>query len=149
MKETFHDYCKQQIFRFAGRMGWPDPKEYPAAVKDLIDALEVRASRGSRELAKRIVDACVESGPYCPTVPDILRVGQEFREKEQTGPKYGFTGCEACNHSGWISVQRNGYDFSEPCVCRSNPKPMDSKTRNASGLQAAADWARKAAGERD
>lgn len=122
--ETFHEFCKKQVYRFAGRLGWVDPADNPEPVKDLIAALELRASKGSREMAKRIADVCVEApaDPYglvrCPTVADIIRVGQNLRDAEIGGPKYGFPGCDKCNHSGWVRVTRGGYDFSQACACR-------------------------------
>jgi hypothetical protein len=116
---TFHEFCKQQIFRFAGRLGWPDPKESPAAVKDLISALEFRGSRGSESTAKEIIDTLVEGSPYCPTVPDILRVGQELRARREGGWKPPtLPKCEECGDSGWRQVEKDGYDFATACPCR-------------------------------
>ncbi len=120
---TFHDYCKSQIKRFAGRMGWVDPKENSAPARDLVEALE-RGARGNSETAKRIVDTLIESTPgpdgrvYCATVPDILRAAAAINEQTSTGPRFGFAGCEKCNHSGWIAMEKNGYDYSAACACR-------------------------------
>jgi hypothetical protein len=125
--ETFHDYCKRQVLRLAGRIGWVDPKENPEPAKDLIATIEERLSKGSRDFAKRLVDACVESSNYCPTVADLCGVAAEIREHEAKPVKrpdgsvamgLGFAGCEACGYSGWRSVTKNGYDYSVACACR-------------------------------
>lgn len=144
-----HKFCVTQIGRFAGRKGWPDPKEYPDAVRDMINALEVRASRGDGALAKRIVDTCVETSQYCPTVPDLLRVAAELREREQGGARQGFPGCALCDYSGWVSASINGYDFSTACSCRVAPSPPKQKAPKRTGnLTPSADWAQRATGDR-
>lgn len=125
---TYHEYCRDQIGRFAGRRGWPDPDEYPDAVKDLIGSLE-RAARDSKDFAKRVVDLCVESSAFCPAVPDILRVAAELRDRDSTGPKQGLAGCDVCEHTGFVRFTRQvggvPYDYSRPCTaCRSAaPEP--------------------------
>lgn len=136
--KDFHALCKAQVLRFAGRLGWTDPKENPAPARDLVQALE-RCSRGSQDFARRVVDSCVEASQYCPTVPDILRVAQEFRDQE---PK-PITGCNRCEHTGWIQIEKGGYDYSAPCSCRAKPEPKPKPH----GMTSAADVRMRAAGD--
>lgn len=35
--------------------------------------------------------------------------------------------CEACNGTGWIQSQRNGYDFSARCKCNPPKAPKPEK----------------------
>jgi hypothetical protein len=117
-EETFHQYCKAQIARFAGCRAWPNPAEFPEAVTELISTLEFRVSRGSREFAKSVVDTCLESSRFCPAPADLIAIGADIRERESTDPKQGFTGCERCDFSGWIHVDDGGQGTAKPCSCR-------------------------------
>ena len=116
--ETFREFCKKQVARLGGTINFPDPTTAPAAVGELIATLEVRVSKGSRELAQTVINKCLESSKYCPTVADLIEIGTALREHRRTGPAYGFTGCLKCDHSGWKLFTRGGYDFAGPCSCR-------------------------------
>jgi hypothetical protein len=130
---TFREHCKQQVVRFAGASGWPDPAQYPEAVRDLVDTVE-RVSKGDRDFAARLVRTCKETSRFCPTVHDIITVAGELHAVERKGPQYGFTGCQACDHSGWQIVKRGEYDVAIPCACRKHvpvpavPGIFDPKT---------------------
>jgi hypothetical protein len=127
--QSFHDYCKEQIGRLAACVNFPDPKDdlERVAVKELIDTLEFRVSKGSRDFAKRVVDTVLENSRFSPAPADLIAIGQQLREGEVSDRRredgsivsaMGFPGCQACGFSGWIAVEKNGYDFSEACVCR-------------------------------
>lgn len=115
---TLREFCKQQVARFGGLPGWPDPVEYPGAVRDLVDTVE-RLSKGDRDFMTRLVTTCKETSRFCPTVIDLRTIAGEMRAVESRGARRGFKGCVACDWSGWRRETRGYYDFASPCPeCR-------------------------------
>jgi hypothetical protein len=79
--ETFHEFCVTQVRRLSGTVNFPKGDEAATvAVKELVYALENRVdSRGQRAFVGKLIDACLESSKFCPTVADLVTVAGEIR----------------------------------------------------------------------
>lgn len=138
--DTFRDFCKEQVSRFAGCPGWPS-KEYPAAIRDLVDSL-VSLSRSDRGFAQRLVDICKETGTFCPTVADLIRIAGELRTSRTYPDPRTRIGCEKCDWTGWRLIKGPKGEGSKRCEC-SSVKPAKPPEKRP-----ARDFAQLAAGDR-
>jgi|ERR1700734_903949 len=103
-----------QIYIFATCGNFPRDQ---AGLEALAEALE-SASKQTGVSMKAIVTSCATGGAWCPTPYDILQAAVKLKGDQ----KFGFTGCEKCNHTGWVMKTKGIYEYSVPCPeCRAVP----------------------------
>ena len=76
---TFREFAKEQAQRLSGTVGFPAGQDGLVALREVVDALE-KTSKGQRSFIAKVIDRCLETSKFCPTVADIHTVAGTLRD---------------------------------------------------------------------
>lgn len=89
------------------------------------------------------IPSSIELRMWARGIPADEKLIREFKETRRADGSIAapgsFPGCGKCDFSGWRPVERNGYDFSEPCECRGNAAPPVHDKRGPGKMTPAAE----------
>lgn len=105
--------AQTQIDRLAG-LDW-FPKDNPAAIKDLRQALEASATD---VIAMAVVSDWVESNREAPKPADLRRLIWAENEKRESDQFRRTKSCPICDGTGQEIIVRGDFTGARTCKCR-------------------------------
>lgn len=108
-------------------------------ITEVIDCLmrHCRSEEHAAEVVTEFLDTATDPRNITAELAGIAK-----RTRVDMNAPMGFPGCELCDYSGWLHIERNGYDFSEACSCRPHAvQPNPPTPKRTGNLAPATDWA--------